>query len=130
MSIARVFKGCMRLPVIAAPMFLVSGPGLVLAACKGSVAGDLSGAQRAHARDSRPMAGRPRWRARGAPRVVAAGALRALWRQPILHPSNARVKPDLELLVKHRVPFVITSLGHPGEVVEAVRSYGGLVFST
>ena len=47
----------------------------------------------------------------------------------ILHPSNARVKPDLELLVKHRVPFVITSLGHPGEVVEAVRSYGGLVFS-
>ena len=39
MSVPEVFKGCMRLPVIAAPMFLVSGPELVLAACKGGVAG-------------------------------------------------------------------------------------------
>ncbi|MBX3684900.1 MAG: nitronate monooxygenase [Rhodocyclaceae bacterium] len=129
MSVPEVFKGCMRLPVIAAPMFLVSGPELVLAACKGGVAGTfpalnartpeildqwlagLDGGLAAH-RESSPQAP-------CAPYGVNL----------ILHPSNARVKPDLELLVKHRVPFVITSLGHPGEVVEAVRSYGGLVFS-
>lgn len=129
MSVPEVFKGCMRLPVIAAPMFLVSGPELVLAACKGGVAGTfpalnartpeildqwlagLDGGLAAH-RESSPQAP-------CAPYGVNL----------ILHPSNARVKPDLELLVKHRVPFVITSLGHPGEVVKAVHGYGGVVFS-
>jgi nitronate monooxygenase len=47
----------------------------------------------------------------------------------ILHPSNPRVAPDLALIGQHQVPFVITSLGHPGEVVNVVHAYGGLVFS-
>jgi len=47
----------------------------------------------------------------------------------ILHPSNARLKDDFALCVAHKVPFVITSLGHPGEVADAVHGYGGLVFS-
>jgi len=47
----------------------------------------------------------------------------------ILHHSNARLSQDFELVVKHKVPFVITSLGHPGEVVKAVHGYGGVVFS-
>jgi nitronate monooxygenase len=47
----------------------------------------------------------------------------------ILHASNIRLKQDLDLVVRHKVPFVITSLGHPGEIVQAVHEYGGLVFS-
>ncbi len=45
-----------------------------------------------------------------------------------MHRTNARFEPDLALVVKHRVPFVITCLGHPGKVVEAVHAYGGTVF--
>jgi nitronate monooxygenase len=47
----------------------------------------------------------------------------------ILHSSNLRLKQDVDLVIKHEVPFVITSLGHPGEVVRLVHEYGGLVFS-
>jgi nitronate monooxygenase len=47
----------------------------------------------------------------------------------VVHRTNARFRPDLDVVVRHRVPLVLTSLGHPGAVVEAVHGYGGLVFS-
>lgn len=129
MTLPVAFRGRMRLPAIAAPMFLVSGPELVSETCKAGVAGSFPAL---NARTSEELEA---WltdidsaleaaRTAAPTRPVAPYGLNL-----ILHASNPRVAPDLDLICKHRVPFVITSLGHPGEVVERVHAYGGLVFS-
>ncbi|HRP97771.1 MAG TPA: nitronate monooxygenase, partial [Rhodocyclaceae bacterium] len=129
MSIPKAFQGTMRVPVIAAPMFLVSGPELVIGACKAGVAGTLPSL------NARPLAQLDEWLARinaelAEHRAAAPHAPCAPYGvNLILHPSNARMKDDLAMLVRHRVPLVITSLGHPGEVAKIVHEYGGLVFS-
>ena len=129
MTLPHAFRGAMRLPAIAAPMFLVSGPELVTETCKAGVAGTFP------ALNARTPAQLDAWL--GSINAGLAEAKAAAPAAPIapyginliLHASNARVGPDLELICRHRVPFVITSLGHPGDVVKAVHAYGGLVFS-
>ncbi len=129
MSIPQLFRGRMSLPVIAAPMFLVSGPHLVIAACKAGVAGTFP------TLNARPIEVLDEWLTQINAELGAAMA--ADPKAPvapygvnlILHHSNTRLSQDFELVVKHKVPFVITSLGHPGEVVKAVHGYGGVVFS-
>ncbi len=129
MSVPNAFRGNLRVPVIAAPMFLVSGPDLVIEACKAGVAGTFPSL------NARPAAQLDEWLGRinaelEAHRAAHPGAPVAPYGvNLILHPSNERLPEDLALLAKHRVPFVITSLGHPGEVVKTVHAYGGLVFS-
>jgi len=124
MSIPAAFLGRMRLPAIAAPMFLVSGPDLVIGTCQAGVAGTFP------ALNARTPEQLDEWLDRINAELAGAAVPAAPYGvNLILHASNPRVAPDLELLVKHKVPFVITSLGHPGPVVEAVKSYGGLVFS-
>lgn len=121
--------GRFRVPAIAAPMFLVSGPELVIAACRAGVAGTFP------ALNARPAAQLDAWLGE-----IDAALARCGRDQPaapcaphgvnlILHASNDRLQEDLATIVRHRVPIVITSLGHPGEVVKAVHAYGGLVFS-
>lgn len=122
MSLPAAFKSTLRLPAIAAPMFLVSGPELVIAACRAGVAGSFP------ALNARTSALLDAWLGE-INTALAVTPCAPYGVNLILHASNPRVRPDLDLLVKHKVPFVITSLGHPGEVVEAVKSYGGLVFS-
>lgn len=129
MSIPASFRGTMRVPAIAAPMFLVSGPEIVIACCTAGVAGTFP------ALNARPAAQLETWLGQidqalaeqRAARPEAACAPYGV--NLILHPSNKRLEEDLATVVRHRVPFVITSLGHPGEVVKAVHGYGGLVFS-
>ena len=129
MTVPSPFRGAMRLPAIAAPMFLVSGPALVIEACKAGVAGTFPAL---NARTPEQLDG---WLAEidaalSAARAADPSALVAPYGiNLILHPSNPRVAPDLALIGQHEVPFVITSLGHPGAVVQAVHAYGGLVFS-
>lgn len=129
MTLPTAFRGRMRLPAIAAPMFLVSGPELVTETCKAGVAGSFPAL---NARSNEQL---DAWlgdinQALETARAAAPEAPVAPYGiNLILHASNPRVEPDLELICKHRVPFVITSLGHPGEVVERVHAYGGLVFS-
>lgn len=129
MTLPTAFRGRLRLPAIAAPMFLVSGPELVTETCKAGVAGSFPAL---NARSSEQL---DAWlgdidQALETARAAAPEAPVAPYGiNLILHASNPRVGPDLELICKHRVPFVITSLGHPGEVVERVHAYGGLVFS-
>lgn len=129
MMIPDAFRGRMRLPVIAAPMFLVSGVELITETCRAGVAGSFP------ALNARTTAQLDSWLA-----SIDAGLAEARTADPaapvaphgvnlILHASNTRMGPDLEVICRHRVPFVITSLGHPGEVVKAVHAYGGLVFS-
>jgi nitronate monooxygenase len=129
MSIPNAFRGALRVPAIAAPMFLVSGPDLVIGACRAGVAGSFPSL------NARPVAQLDDWLGRINRELAAqresdpASPCAPYGVNLILHPSNARLKDDLALVVKHRVPFVITSLGHPGEVAKIVHDYGGLVFS-
>lgn len=129
MPIPDSLRGRFSVPAIAAPMFLVSGPELVIAACQAGVAGTFP------ALNARPAAQLEDWLAQidGALAVFQAAhpgrSCAPHGVNLILHPSNERLAEDLATVVRHRVPIVITSLGHPGQVVQAVHAYGGLVFS-
>ncbi len=117
------------LPLIAAPMFLVSGVELVTAACKSGVIGTFPvlNARTSEALDD--------WMQRITGELAAAKeanptARIAPWGiNLVTHRTNPRLQSDIELTVKYQTPLVITSLGSPAPAVEAVHSYGGLVFS-
>jgi nitronate monooxygenase len=128
MSLPKILQGCLRLPVVGAPMFIVSTPRLVLAQCKAGIVGSFP------ALNARPrrswMIGSPKsplnWRPTAAPNPQAKVAPFAV--NQIVHASNDRLEQDVALCVKHRVPIIITSLRPPSEVVAAVHGYGGIVF--
>jgi nitronate monooxygenase len=128
MPIPQILQGRLRLPVVGAPMFIVSTPRLVLAQCKAGIVGSFP------ALNARPAAQLDDWLAeitgelaaysRANPRAqVAPFAV-----NQIVHSSNDRLEHDVALCVKHRVPIIITSLRPPAEVVAAVHGYGGVVF--
>lgn len=122
------FRGRLRLPVIAAPMFLVSGPELVAACCREGIVGTFPALNR------RTTEGFEDWVVRVSSAVEAARAahpdrpVAPYGVNLIVHRSNPRVQADLEVCVRHRVPLIITSLGAVPELVDAVHAYGGLVF--
>ncbi len=121
MPIPEVFRGRLRVPAIAAPMFLVSGPQLVGATCKAGVAAAFP------TLNARSVEQLDQWLGDLTGSLDPGDAPFGV--NLILHASNARLKDDFDLVVKHRVPFVVTSLGHPGDVAAAVHAYCGLVFS-
>ncbi len=108
----------LALPVIGAPLFLVSGPRLVIAQCRAGIVGTFP------ALNARPATQLGEWIGRiedeidGVPYGVNL----------IVHHTNERLEQDLATCFQHRVPLVITSVGEPSAVVEAVHGYGGLVF--
>lgn len=122
MSLPALLQQRLRLPLVAAPMFLISNPQLVLACCANGVVGSFP------ALNQRDSAGFKAWL-----EEIEAGLTHLQAPAPyavnlIVHPSIPRLQADLALCVEHRVPIVITSLGAVKEVVDAVHSYGGLVF--
>jgi nitronate monooxygenase len=128
MPIPHLLLERLRIPVIGAPMFIVSTPALVMAQCKAGIVGSFP------ALNARPAELLDEWLsqiteelsafARANPQVkVAPFAV-----NQIVHASNDRLEHDVRCCVKHRVPIVITSLRPPSEVVDAVHGYGGLVF--
>jgi nitronate monooxygenase len=111
------------LPLVVAPMFLVSGPDLVIASGVAGVVGSLP------ALNHRETAGFDEWIAQIRDRLNASpDANRNFGVNLIVHQSNPRLKEDLDVCVRHQVPIIITSLGAVREVVDAVHGYGGLVF--
>jgi nitronate monooxygenase len=119
----------LRLPVFAAPMFLISGPALVLAACKAGIIGAFP------TPNARPIAQLDLWM-----REITEGLAQARDSQPeatigpwcanlVTHSSNTRLPEDLELVAKYKPPIVVTALGSPKPAIEVVHSYGGLVFA-
>jgi nitronate monooxygenase len=120
MPIPALFQGRIALPVIAAPMFLVSGPDLVVETCKAGVVGSFP------ALNQRSTEGYGEWLAEIRERAGNAAAPFGV--NLIVHRSNTRLDADLAETVRQRVPFVITSLGAVSEVVDAIHGYGGLVF--
>jgi len=118
----------LALPVIASPMFIVSGPDLVIQQCLAGVVGSFP------ALNARPAEQLDLWLTRIETELAAARAADPARRiapyavNQIVHASNDRLRHDVEVCVRHRVPIVITSLRAPDQVVAAVHSYGGLVF--
>lgn len=122
------FKGKLSLPVIASPMFIVSYPELVLAECKAGIVGTFPSlnARQPEMLDewlTRITGELADYAAANPDKPVAPFGVNL-----IVHRSNTRLQGDVELMVKHKVPLIITSVGAPVGIVEAVHSYGGLVF--
>jgi nitronate monooxygenase len=128
MALPSLLDGKLRLPLIGAPMFIVSGPELVAAQCKAGIVGSFP------ALNARPQEALVEWirqikndlaeHAEAHPdEPVAPFAV-----NQIVHPSNPRLLADMEVCVAEQVPIIITSLSPPREIVQAVHSYGGLVF--
>ena len=120
MSLPALLEQRLRLPVVAAPMFLVSNPQLVLACCNNGIVGSFP------ALNQRESSGFRGWIEEIEAGLDGAAAPYAV--NLIVHGSNPRLQADLAICVEQRVPIVITSLGAVKEVVDAVHSYGGLVF--
>ena len=110
----------LTLPVIAAPMFLVSGPDLVVETCNAGVIGTFPSL------NQRTTEGYRAWlhdiKSRLHPDAAAFGV------NHIVHPTNPRLMADMMVSVEEKVPLIITSLGAVRDVVEAVHGYGGVVF--
>lgn len=121
------FIQTLSLPVIAAPMFLISGPELVVECCKNGIVGSFP------ALNQRTSEGFEAWLIQIKEELDRFERESGKKAAPfgvnlIVHPSNPRLEADVKLCVKHRVPLVITSLGAVSQVVDAIHSYGGLVF--
>lgn len=127
MPLPKLLEGRLALPVIGAPLFIVSGPELVVAQCKAGVVGSFP------ALNARPADQLDLWLGRierelsafaeaNPDRKVAPYAV-----NQIVHASNARLREDMAVCAKHRTPIVVTSLRPPGEVVAAVHDWGGIV---
>ena len=128
MALVPHLKGKLKIPVVGAPLFIVSGPELVISQCKAGVVGSFP------ALNARPQEVLDEWLIQikeeldkhnqenpdspAAPFAV----------NQICHASNDRLMQDMESCVKHEVPIIITSLRPPLEIVEAAHSYGGVVF--
>ena len=111
----------LKLPAIAAPMFLVSGPDLVIAACRAGVIGSFP------TPNCRTVADLDQW----LDRITAAlGPDDAPFSANlIVHRTNRRLGDDLASVVRHRVPLVIASVGSPEHVIGPIHDYGGFVFA-
>ncbi|MBO0341890.1 MAG: nitronate monooxygenase [Bacteroidota bacterium] len=117
----------LALPVIAAPMFLISGPKLVVECCKNGIVGTFP------ALNQRTSEGFEEWLIQIKSELKAFEEETGKKAAPfgvnlVVHPTNPRLEADVKLCIKHKVPLVITSLGAVSQVVDAIHSYGGLVF--
>lgn len=117
----------LNLPLIAAPMFLISGPELVIECCKNGIVGTFP------ALNQRTPEGFEKWVVQIKEALAEHEEKTGQKTAPfgvnlIVHPTNIRVKADLDICKKHKVPLVITSLGAISGLVDEVHGYGGLVY--
>jgi nitronate monooxygenase len=128
MTLPAALEGKLRLPLIGAPMYIVSNPDLVIAQCTAGIIGSFP------ALNARPQEALDGWIVQikdalaeyseaHPDELVAPFAV-----NQIAHASNPRLLADMEVCVRHEVPIIITSLRPPEEIVTAVHGYGGLVF--
>jgi len=128
MALPEFLQNNLRVPVVGSPLFLVSGPELVIAQCKAGIIGSFP------ALNARPAEVLDEWltrinteleeyKAANPDAIVAPYAV-----NQICHASNDRLMVDMETCVKHKVPIIITSLRPPAAIVEAAHSYGGVVY--
>ena len=119
----------LRLPVVAAPMFLISGPALVLAACRAGIIGSFP------TPNARPISQLFQWMQQiteglAQAREVLGHELLGPWcANLVTHSSNTRLAEDLELIGKFKPPIVVTALGSPKPAIDVVHAYGGVVYA-
>jgi nitronate monooxygenase len=116
------WRDTLAIPAIAAPMFLVSGPDLVVETCRSGIIGTFP------ALNQRTSEGYAAWLDEIRQRLSRIETSSPFGVNLIVHKTNERLRRDIEITVQHRVPIVITSLGAVRDVVDAIHSYGGLVF--
>jgi len=127
MALPAILKDKLRLPVVGAPLFIVSHPALTLAQCKAGVIGAFP------ALNARPESQLDEWLAEITEGLAAHDAKHPdrpaapFAVNQIVHRSNRRLEHDLAMCVKYKVPVVISSLGAVPEVNAAIHSYGGIV---
>lgn len=119
MSIPAAFQNRLSIPVIGSPLFIISGPELVMAQCRAGIIGSFPSL------NARPLAQFEEWLQRLSTELGPNDAPYAV--NLIVHRSNDRLMDDLALCVKYKVPMIITSLGAREDVNEAIHSYGGIV---
>ncbi|MBC7520971.1 MAG: nitronate monooxygenase [Sandarakinorhabdus sp.] len=119
MSIPAQFQNRLSIPVIGSPLFIISGPELVMAQCRAGIIGSFPSL------NARPIAQFEEWLQRLNTELGPNDAPYAV--NLIVHKSNDRLMADLELCVKYKVPMIITSLGAREDVNAAIHSYGGIV---
>ena len=128
MALPEFLQNNLRVPIVGSPLFLVSGPELVIAQCKAGIIGSFP------ALNARPAEVLDEWltridteleeyKAANPDAIVAPYAV-----NQICHASNDRLMVDMETCVRHKVPIIITSLRPPAAIVEAAHSYGGVVY--
>ena len=128
MSMPALFKGRLSIPVIGAPLFIISVPDLVIAQCKAGIVGSFP------ALNARPAALLDEWIARIKEELAAhdkanPGQLSAPFAvNQIVHRSNNRLEQDMAVCEKHKVPMIITSLGAREDLNQAVHGWGGITF--
>lgn len=120
-------KSSLELPIIASPMFIVSGTKLVIECCKNGIVGTFPALNGRTSADFENMLGEiqselKEFEAETGKKPAPFGV------NLIVNKTNPRLLPDLEICIKHKVPLIITSLGAVKEIVDAVHSYGGLIF--
>ncbi|MFW0794311.1 nitronate monooxygenase [Gordonia sp. CPCC 205515] len=112
----------LRIPVVAAPMFLVSGPDLVIAACRAGIVGSFP------TQNARTAADLDEWMGTITDATQSDGS--APWAANLVtHSTNTRLADDLKLIAEYRPPVVITALGSPRPAIETVHAYGGIVIA-
>lgn len=121
-ALATRLSSQLQLPVIAGPMFLISGPDLVIACCNAGIVGSFPSL------NARTTALLEEWLTRIAAETRSPGSAPYAVNL-IVHASNTRLEEDLAIVEKHKAPLVIASVGNPASVAARVHAYGGLVFS-
>ncbi len=127
MALPACMQGNMSLPLIGSPLFIISGPELVIAQCKAGITGSFPSL------NARPIEQLDEWltqinseleayKKSNPSKKVAPYAVNL-----IVHHSNPRLQEDIALCVKHKVPVIITSLNAPTAAVDAIHSYGGVI---
>lgn len=127
MSLPPELAGRLRLPLIAAPMFLVSGPALVIAACRAGVIGSFPTA------NCRSTDDLDEWLTEITSNLAAAASTPFPAAPPcanlIVHRSNQRLMDDTAVVARHKIDLVIASVGNPEPIIEPIHAYGGLVLA-
>lgn len=119
----------LRLPVVAAPMFLISGPELVVAACKAGIVGAFP------TPNARPIEVLDNWMKRitegleQARQTQGADSVAPWCANLVTHSSNTRLPEDLQMIARYQPPLVVTALGSPRPAIEVVHRYGGQVIA-
>jgi nitronate monooxygenase len=127
MALPSILSANLRIPVVAAPLFIISHPVLVIAQCKAGVVGSFP------ALNARPDSQLDEWLSEITEALAAHDAANPsrpaapFAVNQIVHGSNKRLQHDLQMCVRYKVPIVISSLGAVPEVNDAIHSYGGIV---